>query len=218
MRNVWKWYKENVNAIVGLCIVIGLLGGLAKLSVIDPIHQRFDDTNQRIDDLIAVVNQRFDAVDQRFDAQDKVINQRFDDQDKAIDQRFDAVDQRFEAVDQRFDDQNKAVNQRFDAVDQRFDDQNKAVNQRFDAVDQRFRRPGQARRGPRQRRGGHPPAQRPRLAHRRTDRPHHAATANRRRPGALTARPPDVLRRSIFRSICLATGCPRPSPPRRWWA
>ena len=111
MRNVWKWYKENVNAIVGLCIVIGLLGGLAKLSVIDPIHQRFDDTNQRIDDLIAVVHQRFDA-------QDKVINQRFDDQNKAVNQRFDAVDQ-------RFDDQNKAVGQRFDAVDQRFDIQDR---------------------------------------------------------------------------------------------
>ena len=120
MQKTWMWLKDNTAVLTVLCLVAGLLGGGVKFGVIDPLHQRFDAIDRRIDDLRADVNQRFDD-------QNKYINQRFDDQNKYINQRFDAVDQRFEAVDQRFDE----VGRRFDAVDRRID----AVEQRLGRIE-----------------------------------------------------------------------------------
>ena len=94
MQKIWNWFKNNANVIGTFVGILVVLGGGAKYAVIDPIHQRFDAMDQRIDDLKAEMNTRFDAqdkhIDQRFDAQDKHVNQRFDAQDKRIDQRFDA--------------------------------------------------------------------------------------------------------------------------------
>ena len=78
-----NWLKDNAAAIGAICVVLGLFGGFAKVAVVDPIHQRFDDFEKYIDERFNSVAKRFDAVDQRFDA---------------VDQRFDAVDQRFDSL------------------------------------------------------------------------------------------------------------------------
>ena len=100
MQTIWNWIKENGGALATIATVLVALTILFQFGVLNPIHQRFDAIDQRLDDQERYINQRFDAQDkhfnQRFDAQDKHFNQRFDDQDKYISQRFDAVDQRLE--------------------------------------------------------------------------------------------------------------------------
>lgn len=117
MQKIWNWTRENAGTIAAVGTILIAFIALVQFTVLNPIHQRFDAQDKRLDDIRAEMNQRFDA-------QDKYINQRFDDQGESINQRFDAVDQ-------RFDDQGKSINQRFD-------DQGESINQRFDAVDQRL--------------------------------------------------------------------------------
>ena len=115
---MWKRIKENAAAAAAVATVFIGFAAIAQFGIVNPIQQRFDAVEQRLDDLKVEMNMRFEAQDkyisQRFDDQGKYINQRFDDQNRRI------VDLKAE-MNRRFDAQDKYINQRFDAVDQRFD-------------------------------------------------------------------------------------------------
>lgn len=69
--------RERRGAAAAIATVFLGLAAIIQFGVLNPIHQRFDAINQRIDDLKAEINQRFDA-------QDEHMNQRFDTQDRRI--------------------------------------------------------------------------------------------------------------------------------------
>ena len=122
MQKTWNWIKDNAAPVAVIITILGGFAGIIQLSVVRPIHQRFDAQDKyinqrfdaqdkRTDDLKAEINQRFDAQDKRIDDLKAEINQRFDAQDKYINQRFDAVDQRFDAQDKRIEDLAKEVSE-----------------------------------------------------------------------------------------------------------
>ena len=112
MHRLWSQFKDNATAIGVFCVVLGLLGGLAKFALVDPMHQRFDAINQRFDAMgqrFDDINQRFGDINQRFGDLRAEMTGRFDAQDKYINERFNGIDERLDAVDQRFDAQDKRI-------------------------------------------------------------------------------------------------------------
>ena len=87
MQKTWNWIKDNAGAITAITVILGGFAGIIQFGIINPMNQRFDAIDQRIDDLRAEMNTRFDA-------QDKYMNVRFD----SVDQRFDTQDQRLQRL------------------------------------------------------------------------------------------------------------------------
>ena len=98
---MWKRIKENAAAAGAVATIFVGFAAIAQFGIVNPIQQRFDAIDQRIDDFKAEITQRFDD-------QDKYINQRFDDQNRRIDDQ-----------NQRIDDLRTEMSRRFDAVEER---------------------------------------------------------------------------------------------------
>ena len=63
MPRLWDRFKDNATAIGVFCVVFGFLGGFAKFAVLDPVHQRFDAQDRRLDSLKADVTRGFEQLD-----------------------------------------------------------------------------------------------------------------------------------------------------------
>ena len=63
MLTLWSRFKDNATAIGVFCVVLGFLGGFAKFAVLDPVHQRLDAQDQRLDSLKADVIRGFEQLD-----------------------------------------------------------------------------------------------------------------------------------------------------------
>ena len=105
---MWKRIKENAAPAGAVATIFVGFAAIAQFGIVNPIQQRFDAMDQRIDDFKAEITQRFDD-------QDKYINQRFDDQNR----RFDDQNRRIDDQNQRIDDLRTEMSRRFDAVEER---------------------------------------------------------------------------------------------------
>ena len=84
MLTLWSLYKDNATAVGVFCVVLGFMGGFAKFAVLDPVHQRFDAIDQRINDPRADMTGRFDAQDQRLDSLKADVTRGFEQLDNEM--------------------------------------------------------------------------------------------------------------------------------------
>ena len=101
MQTTWNWIKENGGPLATIATLLVAITILFQFGVLNPILQRFDAWDQRIDDLEIMMNQRFDAVDQRLEGLENDVSElrKIDDRVSRNEGQIDVIRQQLQTVD-----------------------------------------------------------------------------------------------------------------------
>ena len=103
------------------------------------MDKRFEQVDNRFEQMREESNKRFEQVDKRFEQMREESNKRFEQVDKRfeqVDKRFEQIDNRFEQVDKRFEQVDKRFEQMRQESEMHFTAMREDTNKRFDQVHQ----------------------------------------------------------------------------------